>query len=60
MAKKLVLAIALSQNSCSAHVDDKSGPGGLLPGEIPSILNICADCEPLARCPVDFYAASLS
>src|SRR5260221_9023141 len=45
---------------CSAHVDDKSGPGGLLPGEIPSILNICADRESLARCPVDFYAASLS
>ena len=35
----------------------KSGPGGLLPVEIPSILNIC--CEPMARCPVDFYAASL-
>ena len=36
----------------------KSGPRGLLPVEIPSILNIC--CEPMARCPVDFYAASLS
>src|SRR5258708_3519416 len=36
----------------------KSGPGGLLPVEIPSILNIC--CEPMALCPVDFYAASLS
>jgi hypothetical protein len=36
----------------------KSGPRGLLPVEIPSILNIC--CEPIARCPVDFYAASLS
>jgi uncharacterized protein (DUF427 family) len=45
---------------CSAHVDDKSGPGGLLPEEIPGILNICADCEPMASCPVDFYAASLS
>jgi len=36
----------------------KAGPRGLLPVEIPSILNIC--CEPIARCPVDFYAASLS
>ena len=35
----------------------KSGPRGLSPVEIPSILNIC--CEPIARCPVDFYAASL-
>jgi hypothetical protein len=29
----------------------------LLPGEIPEIpgiLNICAHCEPIARCPVDF------
>ena len=40
MVKKLVLVAALSQNSCSAHVDDKSGPGGLLPEEIPGILNI--------------------
>ena len=29
-------------------------------GGIPSILNISADCEPIARCAVDFYAASLS
>jgi hypothetical protein len=36
------------------------GEEGFLPGEIPGILNICADCEPLARCPVGFYAASLS
>ena len=36
----------------------KSRPRGLLPVEIPSILNIC--CEPIAHCPVDFYAASLS
>ena len=29
------------------HVDDKSGAGGLLPGEIPGILNICVcDREP--------------
>src|SRR5260370_33674309 len=45
---------------CFAHVDDKSGPGGLLSEEIPGILNICADCEPMVSCPVDFYAASLS
>ena len=36
----------------------KLGPRGLLPVEIPSILNIC--CEPIARCPVNFYATSLS
>ena len=41
-------------------VNDKSRPGGLLPGEIPGILNIRADREPMARCPVDFYGASLS
>jgi hypothetical protein len=28
--------------------------------EIPGILNICADREPSAICPVDSYAASLS
>ena len=34
--------------------EDKAGPGGFLPGEIPSILNmICADCKPMARCPGD-------
>ena len=60
MAKKLVLAAASPKTHCSAHVDDKSGPGDLLPGEIPGIPNICADCEPMARCPVNFYAASLS
>jgi hypothetical protein len=38
----------------SAPVDDKSGAGGLLPGEMPRILNICAHCEPIARCPIDF------
>ena len=38
----------------SAPVDDKSSAGGLLPGEIPRILNICADCGPIARCPIDF------
>ena len=38
----------------------KSSPGGLLPGEIPGILNVCPGCEPIARCPVDSYAASLS
>jgi len=36
------------------------GPRGLLPGEIPVILNICADREPMARCPANSYAASLS
>ena len=45
---------------CSAPVDYKSGLGGRLSGGIPSILNICADCEPIARCRFDFYAASLS
>ena len=29
-------------------------------GGIPGILNICVDCEPIASCPFDFYAASLS
>jgi len=33
---------------------------GFLAGEIPGILNICADRELMARCAVDFYAASLS
>ncbi len=42
------------------NIDDKSGPGGLLPKEIPGILNICADREPTAICPVNSYAASLS
>ena len=27
---------------------------------IPASLNICADCEPIAGCRVDLYAASLS
>jgi hypothetical protein len=27
---------------------------------VPGILNICTDREPIARCPVDFYAASLA
>jgi hypothetical protein len=58
--KKLVPVAALSQNSLLCHVDDNQARGGLLPGEIPGILNICVDCEPMARCPVDFYAASLS
>ena len=56
MAKKLVPARG-------QPVDDKSGAGGFLSGEIPSILNICAHCEPIARCLVslvDSYAASLS
>ena len=37
-------------------------PGGLLLEEIPGILNIniCADRESSAICPVDSYAASLS
>src|SRR5438876_3752704 len=29
---------------CSAPFEDKAGPGGLLPGEIPGILNICDIC----------------
>ena len=29
------------ENHSSAHVDGKSGPGGLLSEEIPAILNIC-------------------
>ena len=32
----------------SAHADDNSGPGGLLLEEIPGILNIGADREPVA------------
>ena len=36
------------------HVDDKSRPRGLLSGDI------CADRDPMARCPVNSYAASLS
>jgi hypothetical protein len=44
----------------SAPVDDRSGAGGLLLGEIPRILILCAHCGPIARCPVDVYAASLS
>jgi hypothetical protein len=38
-----------------------SGAADRWPGEILGILNnICAYCEPIARCPADFYAASLS
>ena len=33
---------------------------GVLVRGIPGILNICADCEPSARCRFDFYAASRS
>jgi len=58
MVKILVPVTALGNNSLP--VDDRSGAGGLLPGEIPRILNICAYCEPIARCPIDVYAASLS
>src|SRR5437879_4483659 len=36
-------------------IDDKSGPGGHW--EIPGILTICDDREPLVGCPVDSYAA---
>jgi hypothetical protein len=32
----------------SAHADDNSGPRGLLQEEIPGILNIGADREPVA------------
>jgi hypothetical protein len=46
------------RNHCSAYVDDKSGPGGLW--EIPGVLNICADREPIAGGPVNPHAASLS
>jgi len=35
----------------SAPVDDRSGAGGLLPGEIPRILTICAHCEPSPAVP---------
>src|SRR5260370_40974951 len=43
-----------SENHCCAHVDDQSGPGGLLPREIPGILNIYADREPIARGALSF------
>jgi hypothetical protein len=33
---------------------------GLLLEEIPGILNMCTQREPVASCPVDSYAASLS
>ena len=36
------------------------GPGGLLLKEIPGILNICADCEPMDRCPVALAASCAS
>ena len=51
-----------ARTHCSAPFEDNAGPGGLLPGEIPGILNIChyMCCEPIVRCPVDSYAASLS
>jgi hypothetical protein len=38
MVKKLVPVAALSKNSLLCARDDKSGPRGLLPGEIPGIL----------------------
>ena len=41
-------------------VDDKSGAADRWPGEIPAPLIVCAYCEPIARCPADFYDASLS
>src|SRR5258705_117773 len=47
VVKKLVLVAALK--SFAQRTLMKSGPRGLLPVEIPSILNIC--CEPIARCP---------
>jgi hypothetical protein len=58
IVKKFALVAVPIQKSCSAYVDDKSGPGGLW--EIPGILNICADREPIAGCPVNPDAASLS
>ena len=60
MVKKLVPVTALGNNSLLSAVDYKSGAGSLLSGEIPDTLNICAYCEPIVRCPADFYAASLS
>src|SRR6266571_4432044 len=65
LVKKLV-PVAPEQElfaHCSAPFEDKAGPGGPLPGEIPGILNICDGyamdmrymcCEPIVRCPVDF------
>jgi hypothetical protein len=38
---------------CPASLDDKSGREVFLRWDIPGILNMCADCEPIARCPVD-------
>jgi hypothetical protein len=46
LVKKLV-PVAPEQEliaHCSAPFEDTAGPGGLLPGEIPGILNICAIC----------------
>jgi len=34
--------------------------GSAFARDIPGILNVCADRESIARCPVHFYAASLS
>ena len=34
-----------ARTHCSAPFEDKAGPGGLLPGEIPGILNICDICD---------------
>jgi hypothetical protein len=33
-----------ARTHCSAPFEDRAGPGGLLPGEIPSMLNICDIC----------------
>src|SRR6266705_734853 len=33
-----------ARTHCSAPFEDKAGPGGLLPGEIAGILNICDIC----------------
>jgi len=59
MVKELVPVTALSNDSLFSTVDDKSGAGGLLSGEIPGLLKR-AYCEPIARCPADFFATSLS
>jgi len=59
MVKELVPVTALNNDSLFSTVDDKSGAGGLLSREIPDIVKR-AYCEPIARCPADFCAASLS
>jgi hypothetical protein len=56
--KKLAPVAALSQNSLLWHVDDNQAGEVSCQERFPASLIV--DCEPMARCPVDFYAASLS